>query len=480
MRSTKFEMSTETQPEHETCTASRWLAAGALAIVGFGVLSALALYRHDTFRSNALDLGYLDQVVWNTAHGELFANSIKGENWPSYLAGHFAPAIAVLAPLYWVWDDVRMLLLVQAAILVSAGLPLFALFRDHGQRLALAALAAFLLNPWLHRANLHDFHTVLLAAPLISTAVYGAIRKRFTLIGAVLMALLLVKEDMGLVVALFGLYLLLFERQRAWRWGVLLLILGLAWVALAVLVLIPSFATSGEYQILTFHYAFLGSSPTDAIQTVLRDPLVLIRQVLHRDKILALVGLLASTAFLPLLGGALLVIALPLVWCLQLSDSEGLALLRQWHMAVYLPIFFGAICVGLGKVREQWRAVAVGVLLFVSAAAFILDGSVIQLLQDPGMLPERRQVVRQLMAQIPPEASVSAQDELLPHLSHRQEVFLFPTIEKADYVLMDRLGSTYPLEGEDYEIFWEAAQDPFAYERVYDGHGFLLLRRQTP
>ena len=74
---------------------------------------------------------------------------------------------------------------------------------------------------------------------------------------------------------------------------------------------------------------------------------------------------------------------------------------------------------------------------------------------------------------------MSAQDELLPHLSHRREIFLFPTIEKADYVLMDRLGSIYPLESEDYEVFWEAAQDPFEYDKVYDEHGFILLRRQT-
>jgi uncharacterized membrane protein len=74
---------------------------------------------------------------------------------------------------------------------------------------------------------------------------------------------------------------------------------------------------------------------------------------------------------------------------------------------------------------------------------------------------------------------VSAQDELLPHLSHRREIYLFPTIEKADYVVMDRLGSTYPLESKDYGEFWEAAQDPIEYDKVYDEHGFVLLRRQT-
>ena len=96
------------------------------------------------------------------------------------------------------------------------------------------------------------------------------------------------------------------------------------------------------------------------------------------------------------------------------------------------------------------------------------------------MTPERREVVRSLMAQIPPDASVSAQDELLPHLSHRHGIYLFPTIEGADYILMDRLGSTYPLEAKDYEVSWQAAQDPYGYDKLYDDDDFLLLRREEP
>ena len=35
-------------------------------IILFGWLSIL---RHETFQSSAMDLGYTDQVVWNTLHG---------------------------------------------------------------------------------------------------------------------------------------------------------------------------------------------------------------------------------------------------------------------------------------------------------------------------------------------------------------------------------------------------------------------------
>jgi hypothetical protein len=112
--------------------------------------------------------------------------------------------------------------------------------------------------------------------------------------------------------------------------------------------------------------------------------------------------------------------------------------------------------------------------------AFVLDGSATQTLREPSMDSERRQVARSLMAQIAPEASVSAQDELLPHLAHRREIYLSPIIEDADYILMERLGSTYPLRDEDCGVFWKAAQEPYQYGILFDAHDSLLLKRREP
>ena len=458
----------------------QWLAAGVVALLAFALLGGLTVYRHDSFRSHALDLGYLDQVAWNTTHGEPFASTVKTGTLSSYFAGHFSPVIAVAGALFWLWDDTRTILLLQAVLLVLSGLPIYALFRDYGKWLALTVLLAFYLNPWLHRANLQDFHTMLLATPLISLAVLGVLRQRYPLAVFSLLATLLIKEDMGLVLALFGLYLLVFVRGRAWPWGLVLLVVGPAWLVVVTMLVIPSFAPNGGYRILTHRYAFLGGGPAEAIQTLLRDPLILAKQVFRQEKVMALVQLLASMGFLPLLGGGLVLVALPLIWYLQLSDDRALAVLWQWHVATYLPVFFGAIYVGFRRLPARGRYIAAGVLILASIIAFFLDGSALRLLREPGMAPERREVVRSLMAQIPPEASVSAQDELLPHLSHRREVYLFPTIEDADYILIDRLGSTYPLETEDYEVFWQAAQDPYGYEKLYDDNDFILLRREEP
>ena len=60
---------------------------------------------------------------------------------------------------------------------------------------------------------------------------------------------------------------------------------------------------------------------------------------------------------------------------------------------------------------------------------------------DPG---SREQHINQVLAMIPPDASVSASDDLNPHLSERQFVTVFPTIcldsrcnQMVQYVVVD-------------------------------------------
>jgi hypothetical protein len=45
-----------------------------------------------------------------------------------------------------------------------------------------------------------------------------------------------------------------------------------------------------------------------------------------------------------------------------------------------------------------------------------------------------------VIAVVPPDAAVSAQSGLLPHLSQRRAVWEFPRLESADYVIVDRTG----------------------------------------
>jgi len=52
-------------------------AVAILLFIGYCLLfSYLSIAQHGSLHTHAFDLGYLDQVVWNTAHGKPFPTPI--------------------------------------------------------------------------------------------------------------------------------------------------------------------------------------------------------------------------------------------------------------------------------------------------------------------------------------------------------------------------------------------------------------------
>src|SRR2546426_2393331 len=95
----------------------------ALALVAATAYAAISIDRHDHFASNAFDLGVQDQTVWGYSRLQIIPNTV--EMIPNLLGDHFHPILMAVAPLFWIWDDARILLLVQAALLAIAAVPIF-------------------------------------------------------------------------------------------------------------------------------------------------------------------------------------------------------------------------------------------------------------------------------------------------------------------------------------------------------------------
>src|SRR5215218_6668797 len=96
------------------------MAAWGIALVAFLVFSWVAIRQHDTFHTRARDMGIYAQVMWNTTHGRPFASTLLQDN-----RLHIAPVLALIAPLYVIVPDPRLLLVLQQAGLAGASLPIF-------------------------------------------------------------------------------------------------------------------------------------------------------------------------------------------------------------------------------------------------------------------------------------------------------------------------------------------------------------------
>ena len=529
-----------------------WLAALLLALqVGLfgGGFAWLAVLRHDAFRTNAEDLGFTDQVVWNWLRGQAFRFSLYEQaefttdidlaslvRPDSLLAFHVEPMTALLAPLYLVWADVRLLLIVQALGWSLGAIPAYRLARRRlGSRLAGLCIAAlYLLAPVGQWAVLSDFHTVTLAAPLLLWMGDLLDHDRpwlFLLAGALAAS---AKEEVGLAVAGLGL-LALFRPSMRWA-GLAALVGGAGWSVACVTVIIPRYAGTAVSP-FTARYAELGGSPGQILSNLFTAP-HLFAAALSRPEVLDyLTTLLLSGGWLALLAPELLLPAAPSLALNVLSGSPWMASGRAHYSAVVLPfVVLGAIA-GLersigwlraarARLRQQppaWllalpglpslveRALAArrarharrlrgrqavpgyrspGLRLsgatLLGLAALTVAGLGYQRagagpLADGFSVPERTPrlaLAAELARQIPPDARVSASSSLVAHLSQRSDVYLFPTVRSADYVLLDVGASSFPISAGDVYLRASAMLGNGDWSVQAADSGLLLLRRE--
>ena len=83
---------------------------------------------------------------------------------------------------------------------------------------------------------------------------------------------------------------------------------------------------------------------------------------------------------------------------------------------------------------------------------------------------------------IPQEATVSAQTKLVPHLSQRKSIYMFPYDDmQADYVFLDVTGDVYPYpESQPYTSAVKQVLASKKYGVVAAQDGYLLLKRGLP
>lgn len=458
----------------------KWVV-GLLVISYFGLWVVLSYLRHASFHSHAYDLGILAQAMWNTVNGRPLVTTVMFEYTSNLLAHHFSPILLLIAPLYALWPYPETLLVVQTAALALAIIPVYRVGRRFGgDATGLAVATAYWLYPPVHYVNLFDFHEIALAVPLLAFALDaflgGSPRRGGFFTGLAL----LTREEIGIVTAGIGLWLL-FRGRRSW--GLVLVAAGVAWVAVTVGWLAPALAGTGKYYYLR-RYEWLGNSPAEIVGTVFTRPDYVVAGLLTRERLDFLLRLFLPLGLLPLLGPELLVLSLPSFGYLLLSNYREQYELANQYSAVLIPWLVGAAAVGAGRLLT-WRirpGVALGLLLGAAVGAYLAYG--------PGPLggkfrPEEFsidahvQVGRELLRLIPRDASVSAQSDLVPHLTNRDRLYTFPNLFGADYIVVDTRASPWPFKPAEFQRFLERVDWNPAWRLVADRDGYRIYRRSV-
>jgi uncharacterized membrane protein len=459
---------TASLPQQLWRNIAAWIIVGAWVLLGW----FLAFRQHAAFHTHLFDTGYYTQVLWNTAHGRWFANSLK---YPTFLADHFSPILLLLAPLFWLSPTSYPLQFTKIVALGTPILPLYWLLRPKHPALAPLLVLAYVLNPLLHQTALEEFHEIMLAAPLLGLAGYAARREDTRLLLLSLGLLLLVREDMGVYVGLFGLYWLCCYPYRRWL-GVAIMLVGMGWLAVMALLVLPLLRAGTDQ-------ALGGAQASAQLLAALRDPLGLLRSLAGSSKSWAVLVLLLPLAGLPLLArgeqilwgsGTLFLLALPV------SDVGGLT---DWYVAPLIPLLWFGVAVALARLSFAHALLGTSLLLVSSVICFYLWSPF------PGgkafvpaeyVLTEHHRIGQELLAAIPPDAPVVTQSGLGAHLAARTRIALYPwqqTDREPQLWIFDTQNQDiYPLTGDEFWAIINTLRDDPSVETLREQDGYFVFR----
>jgi len=470
-------------------------------------LDSLILFRR--FLATTFDLVIFDQGIRGYAHFGAPVSIARGVSDGQgahflLLADHWSPVLALLAPLYWLHDSPATLLVAQGVLFALAIPPLWAYTRRQlGPGAAYFVCVAYALSLPVMEAVIFDFHEVAFVPVLTAVMVerFDAGKRWHGTLAAV--GLMLVKEDMGLLVAGFGCYLLLTRRRPLVWTGLAFIAGGLAATWVATHLLIPAFGGSA-----TFYWAYdqFGSTLGSALLNVIIHPLHALRVfVTPWVKARTMIGLLAMFGFLPLaspmviavlpmLAERMLASGYPLWWqakfqydafvvmMLCCAAVDGAARLQRhwparWDRWLTYPFSRPA---WLRRGGEAWRPATVWAVAICAAALVYVPSSPFGPLLKPGFygVNARMRAAAAAIAHVPAGVEVEASNNIGPRLSGRDTVLLLDgTPRWAPWVVGDTLGLDFPFCTPSQQAQELAYLRAHGYAQVFADDGYVVLHR---
>ena len=385
----------------------------------------------------------MDKNVWNTSRGRIFQfTNPNGTSMISRLAFHADFLLILLAPIYSIFPDPSTLLYIQTVVIAAGSIFVFLIAKEviKNKNLALALGTSYLLNPSIQRANLYDFHPVTLATTFLLGMYYFYLKKKYVWFCAFAFLAAISKEQIWLIVALFGLLLFFSHKKRII--GGLLFVFSTGMFYYLVSIAIPRALGSSHFALS--YYSDLGDSPSAIIKAIIFSPQKIVGAIFKPEQIHYLIQVFSPVGYLVIFSPLYLIFAVPDLLINLLSNNTQLHQIYYQYTAAISPFIFISTIYGIKNINIYMPKIKsnffiIYILLFSFFTAYLygpLPGAQEANIDMFTKQVKDRQFIIDYLSRIPRQASVAASNNIGAHLSERQRIYTLPLgIDKADVIV---------------------------------------------
>lgn len=377
------------------------------------------------------DLAMYAQATWALSQGSLHS-SIFGT---SFLTNHAEYIAFFIAPIYKLFPSAFTLVVLKILSFVGGSFVFYLIAKKLlGWPLGILLMLLYQFHPANAFMMIYEFHFENLAIIFIFLMYYFLQTRRFIafLISACFATL--VKENISLVVFMFGLYVLIKREPQGKGWVIAPVFLGLGFFILTMFVITPSLrtqegiATANQYIGM---YWDQSAKTAGLTQTIWHNVCARWHTFISPLNQRYMADLFLSLSILPLLSPQTLALGIPIFLQHFLSTAPTNHTLYYHYAATAVVFIFLSTAVSLRWLRGKLRPLFYFLIILLTMGAYSLQIKKCfpQYQERLILLYDRLDPVRQRMFEkIPPQASVVASFDFLANLANRQQIFSFHNV----------------------------------------------------
>lgn len=433
-------------------------------LIIFGLLCfMMGIVNHYLFKTATYDYGNYNFAFWDYSHFRISTLPTLGCN---FLQDHFSLTLMYFVPIYWLLNwltHTYTLIIIQCSLVVIAAWYSHRIIKLKSDSLWLTTGVLIYYFVLLGRFTTFsgDVNLAVISACFIPIFLYYFEVRKYKIAFIILILSLFSRENIPIWFVFIFIVLIIqnYNDKKAVLFSIAGIVISIIYFIVLFKVFIPGLETPNK-QYSLFNYSALGATPGEALTFILCHPFEAIKLFfINHLPDHSYDGVKMEFYWVYILSGGLILIIRPqyIIWFIPivaqkvLNDAPfrwGITSYYSIEVVTLLPLTVFLVITSIKTKKLQdiiTVAVCIGAIGMTVNKLDTKNCRVPWIMNPPKEKfydkrfynkPFNIKKVNKLLSLIPSNAKVSASNMILPHLAQRQNIYFFPEVKDAEYIVL--------------------------------------------